>query len=73
MWKISADDILRMVEGDHTAGAVDIRRRATELVRKISTWGPKTPPSDDERKDVISSIMTLYREAHEHVVSRRKP
>jgi uncharacterized protein YaaN involved in tellurite resistance len=75
MWKISADDILRMLRGDATAAADLLRRRAQALLDEINKWSKDQPPSDEHRKDVIARIMTLYRETHEHVaqVRQQKP
>jgi len=72
MWKISADDIVKMLRGDTTAAATLLRRRAQALLTEINAWSKDHPPSDDERKDVIARIMTLYREAHEHVIRARQ-
>jgi len=74
MWKISADDIVKMLRGDTTAAADMLRRRAQALLDEINKWSKDHPPTDDQRKDVIARIMTLYRETHEHVARvRQKP
>lgn len=73
MWKISADDIIGMLKGDTTVRGDELRQRARVLLQKITSWGPKNVPSEEERKSVIADVMTLYRETHEHVASQRKP